>query len=201
MTCRGVVGSSPISSTDKLAGLRVGRLRFAPVTHLPSPMDLRNWQTHQVTPAVDQLVAAQVPHEIVTYEQRAEGGYGLEAATALGIDPEQVFKTLVAETNNGELVVAIVPVSGHLDLKGLAKAAGAKKVAMADVAKAERSSGYVAGGISPFGHRKSLRTFLDETALVFDAISVSGGRRGMEITLAPQALVDVLRATVAPIAS
>ena len=158
-------------------------------------MDLRNWQTHQVTPAVHQLVAAQIPHEIVTYEQRAEGGYGLEAATA------QVFKTLVAETNNGELVVAIVPVSGHLDLKGLAKAAGAKKVAMADVAKTERSSGYVAGGISPFGHRKPLRTFLDETALVFDAISVSGGHRGMEITLAPQALVEVLHATVAPIAS
>ncbi len=154
-----------------------------------------------MTPAVDQLVAAQVPHQIVTYEQQGEGGYGREAATALGIDPDQVFKTLVAETNDGELVVGIVPVSGHLDLKGLAKAAGAKKVAMADIAKAERSSGYVAGGISPFGHRKPIRTFLDETAFIFDAINVSGGRRGMEITLAPQALVDVLHATVAPIAS
>lgn len=154
-----------------------------------------------MTPAVDQLHAAEVAHEVVTYEQTVDGGYGLEAAAALGIDPEQVFKTLVAETSSGELIVGIVPVSGHLDLKALAKAAEVKKASMADVAKAERSSGYVTGGISPFGQRKPLRTFLDETAFIFDAINVSGGRRGMEIALAPQDLVDVLQAVVAPISS
>jgi len=154
-----------------------------------------------MTPAVDELVAAGVPHRTVTYEHTPGEAYGLQAVAALGLDPEQVFKTLVAGAADGELLVAVVPVSGSLDFKALARAAGAKRVAMADPADAERSTGYIRGGISPFGQRRRLRTFLDETAFVFDEINVSGGRRGLEITVAPQALVELLDATVADLAN
>jgi Cys-tRNA(Pro)/Cys-tRNA(Cys) deacylase len=124
--------------------------------------------------------------------------YGLEAADALGLDPDAVFKTLLAEVD-GELVVAVVPVSGQLDLKALAAALGGKRAAMADPAVAERTTGYVVGGISPIGQRKRLRTVVDETATTEPAVYVSGGRRGVDLGLDPADLVRVLDAQVARI--
>jgi Cys-tRNA(Pro)/Cys-tRNA(Cys) deacylase len=124
--------------------------------------------------------------------------YGLEAADALGLDPDAVFKTLLAEVD-GELVVAVVPVSGQLDLKALASAVGGKRAAMADPAVAERTTGYVVGGISPIGQRRQLRTVVDESASARPAVYVSGGRRGVDLGLDPADLVRVLDAQVARI--
>lgn len=115
------------------------------------------------------------------------------------MDPLSVFKTLIAATSEGALVVAIVAVSGRLDLKALASAAGVKKAVMADPADAERSSGYVVGGISPFGQRKKLAAYVDETIFLSDEVCVSGGRRGLDLGLTPDALVSMLDAVVAPI--
>src|SRR6202034_4671841 len=126
--------------------------------------------------------------------------YGLEASQALGIAPERVFKTLIAEVD-GALVTAVVPVEGQLDLKALAAAAGGQKAAMADVAAAERATGYVAGGISPVGQRRRLPVVIDATALDFATVFCSGGRRGLEIELAPGDLVRAANATVASIRS
>ena len=127
------------------------------------------------------------------------GAYGLEASDALGIAPERVFKTLVAEVD-GALTVGVVPVAGQLDLKALAAAAGGKKAVMADVAAAERATGYVAGGISPLGQRRRLPVVIDSSALEFATIFCSGGRRGLEIELAPADLVRAVGARVAVIA-
>ena len=125
-------------------------------------------------------------------------GYGLEAADKLGLDPDQVFKTLLADAD-GSLVVAIVPVSGQLDLKALAAAVGAKKAVMADPKLAERKTGYIVGGISPIGQKTRLRTVLDETAELFDSVFVSGGRRGFDLELSPADLITVTDAVVAAI--
>ena len=127
------------------------------------------------------------------------GAYGLEASDALGVAPEQVFKRLVAEVD-GALTVGVVPVAGQLDLKALAAAAGGKKAVMAGVAAAERATGYVAGGISPLGQRKRLPVVIDSSALGFATIFCSGGRRGLEIELAPADLVRAVGARVAVIA-
>lgn len=124
--------------------------------------------------------------------------YGLEAALALGVEPERVFKTLVADVD-GQLVVAVVPVSRQVDLKALASAIGGKKAAMADPALAERSSGYVVGGISPIGQRKRLVTVVDESALEHSTVYVSAGRRGTDLELAPIDLIATTGATVATI--
>jgi Cys-tRNA(Pro)/Cys-tRNA(Cys) deacylase len=124
--------------------------------------------------------------------------FGEEAATALGVDPDRVFKTLMVESDAG-LGIGIVPVSGMLDLKALAAALGGKKAAMADLALAERKSGYVVGGISPFGQRTALPTVLDESALDHQTIFVSGGRRGFDIEISPTDLLAVTRGTAAPI--
>lgn len=136
----------------------------------------------------------------------AAASYGIEAAEALGLDAATVFKTLVARLNNedgtakGALVLGIVPVSDKMSLKGLARAAGAKRAAMAAVPDAERATGYVAGGISPFGLRKPLPTFIDETAQICDRVYVSGGRRGFDIAVDPADLIAVLDATSATLA-
>lgn len=127
------------------------------------------------------------------------GAYGLEASDALGVAPERVFKTLVAEVD-GALTVGVVPVAGQLDLKALAAAAGGKKAVMANVAAAERATGYVAGGISPLGQRRRLPVVIDSSALEFATVFCSGGRRGLEIELAPADLVRAARARVAVIA-
>jgi Cys-tRNA(Pro)/Cys-tRNA(Cys) deacylase len=127
--------------------------------------------------------------------------YGMEAANALGVDPSVVFKTLMARLNDdrGPLVVAIVPVDAMLDLKALARAAGAKRAAMARVGDAERATGFVAGGISPFGQKRAHKTFVDETAEVCHLIYVSGGQRGFDLSVAPPDLIAALNATVAPL--
>ncbi len=144
------------------------------------------------TPATVALVAAGIPFTAHTYaHDPAATNYGLEAATALGLDPDRVFKTLLAEAD-GRLVVGIVPVTGMLDLKSLAAAVGAKRAQMAEPAVAERKTGYVVGGISPLGQKVALPTVLDETASLWDTIFVSGGRRGFDIELAP---ADLLRLT------
>src|SRR5580693_9560964 len=124
--------------------------------------------------------------------------YGLEASQALGVPPERVFKTLIAEVD-GTLVTGVVPVTGQLDLKALAAAAGGKKAAMAPVAAAERATGFVAGGLSPVGQRKQLPVILDSTAMDFPTVFCSAGRRGLEIELAPADLARAAQATVARI--
>ena len=151
------------------------------------------------TPATVALTRAGIGFSLHEYahDPRAES-YGLEAASSLGLDPAQVFKTLMA-TVDGTLTVGIVPVSGQLDLKALARAAGGSKAAMADVAVAERATGYVAGGISPVGQKRAHPTVLDESALGFDTVYVSGGRRGLDLGIAPADLVRVTGATVAAI--
>ena len=156
---------------------------------------------HASTPAVAALVAAEIEHTLHAYEHDPANdvGYGLEAAAALGVDPEQVFKTLCAYVD-GKLCVGIVPVTSKLDLKALAHVLGGKRAEMAPPADAERSSGYVVGGISPIGQRKVLPTALDEAAELFDTIYVSGGRRGLDIGLAPSDLVHITGAAVGPIA-
>ncbi|QZN86564.1 Cys-tRNA(Pro) deacylase [Cellulomonas sp. C5510] len=153
------------------------------------------------TPALVALTAAGVPHTAHAYEHdpRSTVGYGLEAAEVLGIDPEQVYKTLMASVD-GTLTVAVVPVAGKLDLKALASAVGGKKAVMADPAAAERATGYVVGGISPLGQRTAHPTVVDETAQLFDTVFVSGGRRGLDVELAPDDLIRLTAATVADIA-
>ena len=155
---------------------------------------------HASTPAVSVLVDAGISHMLhpYTHDPSSDLGYGLEAAAAIGVEPEQVFKTLCAYVD-GHLSVGIVPVSGMLDLPALAHALGGKKAEMAPPADAERSSGYVVGGISPIGQRKALPTALDETAELYDVIYVSGGRRGLDIGLSPADLVSVTHAVIAPI--
>lgn len=153
------------------------------------------------TPAIAALTRAKVAHTLHPYHHDpASTAFGDEVVTALGWDPRRVFKTLVASVD-GELVVGIVPVSGQLDLKALAAAAGGKKAQMAKVADAQRSSGYVAGGISPLGQRRQLRTVIDSSAGDYESIMVSAGRRGLQVELAPGDLITQCRATVAHIAT
>lgn len=153
------------------------------------------------TPATVALTAAGIPFTEHAYtHDPANTNYGLEAASALGLDPDRVFKTLLAEID-GELIVAIVPVTGKVDLKRLAAAAGGKRAAMADPAVAERRTGYVVGGISPIGQKTRHRTVLDETAELWDTVYVSGGRRGFDIELAPADLIRATGAVIADIAA
>lgn len=152
------------------------------------------------TPATALLVRQRVDFRLHSYTHGDGAAYGPEAAEILGQDPARVFKTLVADVDR-VLTVGIVPVAAKLDLKALAAAVGAKRAAMADVTAAERATGYVAGGISPLGQRKRLRTVLDESATGFATVYVSAGRRGLEVELAPSDLVRLTQATVAPIAT
>lgn len=152
------------------------------------------------TPATVALAAAGIPFTAHAYEHDpANRNFGVEAATVLGIDPERVFKTLVADVD-GSLVVAIVPVTGKLDLRALASAVGSKHAAMADPPRAQRKTGYIVGGISPIGQKTALTTVLDETAELFDTVFVSGGKRGFDLELAPADLIAITSATVAAIA-
>jgi len=152
------------------------------------------------TPATVALTAAGIPFAPHAYEHDAANtNFGLEAASALGLDPERVFKTLLADVD-GALTVAIVPVTGKLDLKALAAAVGGKKAEMADPRLAERKTGYVVGGISPIGQKNRHATVLDETAELFDTVFVSGGRRGFDTELAPGDLLSATGGFTAPIA-
>ena len=159
-------------------------------------------QTVDVTPAIVLLEKLGIDFTIHRYDHDpAAESFGMEAAEVLGLDPGVVFKTLMARLDGpgGELVVAIVPVDEMLDLKKLAKAAGTKKAAMADVSDAERATGYVAGGISPVGQRERHRAFVDETAEICDEVYVSGGQRGVDVSMAPGDLIAAADASYAPL--
>ncbi|WP_225831270.1 Cys-tRNA(Pro) deacylase [Streptomyces sp. NK08204] len=151
------------------------------------------------TPATVALTAAGVDFTVHAYDHDpAHPSYGEEAAEAMGVSPDRVFKTLVADVD-GALVVGVVPVAGSLDLKALAAAVGGKRATMADPTLAERTTGYVRGGISPLGQRKKLRTVLDDSADQHKTICVSAGRRGLEVELAPADLAGLTDAVLAPI--
>lgn len=151
------------------------------------------------TPATVALTAAGVQFAVHAYEHDpSTASYGQEAAQAMGTDPSRIFKTLVADVD-GALTVAVVPVSGSLDLKALASAVGGKRAAMADPEAAERSTGYVRGGISPLGQRRRLPTVVDESALEHETVFVSAGRRGLEVELHPKVLVELTGAVTAPV--
>ncbi len=152
------------------------------------------------TPAVRVLEKARVAHSLHPYDpdHPSDQGHGEAAVAALGADPNRVFKTLVARVD-GVLTVAVVPVSGTLDLKALAAAAGGRKAAMAEPADAERATGYVLGGISPLGQKKALSTVVDDSALAFPTVMVSAGKRGLQVELPPADLVRLTHARIAPI--
>jgi Cys-tRNA(Pro)/Cys-tRNA(Cys) deacylase len=158
-----------------------------------------------MTPAILAVERARVAHRVLSYtHDPGAPAYGLEAAAALGLDPRQVFKTLVVALEGAQrgtsLAVALVPVAQQLDFKAAAEALGARRAALADVTLAERTTGYVVGGISPLGQRKPLRTLVDESALVWPEVFVSAGRRGLELALAPADLLRLTQGTSAAIA-
>jgi Cys-tRNA(Pro)/Cys-tRNA(Cys) deacylase len=153
------------------------------------------------TAATIALERAKIPFILHEYgRDPRHGSYGLEASEALGIPPERVFKTLVAAVD-GALAVGVVPVHRQLDLKALAAAVGGKKAAMAEVAAAERATGYVAGGISPIGQKRRLPVVVDSSALALGTMFCSAGRRGLEIEIAPADLISAVQAKIAAIAS
>jgi Cys-tRNA(Pro)/Cys-tRNA(Cys) deacylase len=153
-----------------------------------------------MTPAINLLKKHGIAHSVLSYPHDPDAAsYGGEAVQQLGLDPAEVFKTLLASTEKHELLVAIVPVSGTLDLKALAEAAGCKKCEMADVEQAQRATGYLVGGISPLGQKKRHRTFLDASAQALPAVHVSAGRRGLEVALAPADLLQLTGGAYAPI--
>lgn len=156
-------------------------------------------ETRAVTPAIVALERAGVSFTLHEYDA-GDHDFGLDAATKLGLDPDQVFKTLVVVSAERP-AVAIVPVSATLALKAVGKALGAKRADMCDPAVAERVTGYVRGGISPFGQRQRLPTVIDRSAPTFDTIYVSGGKRGVDLGIAPDDLIRLLDATVAAIAA
>ena len=156
-----------------------------------------------MTPAILDLERRGVTHVVRRYQLRGDeggGSYGEAVAAAIGVEPERLFKTLVAELSTGELVVAVVPVSGSLDLRALAAAAGTKSAAMAAPATAEKATGYVTGGISPFGQRRRLRLFVDASADRHPALFVSAGKRGLQVEVSPRDLVGEAGTVVAGLA-
>jgi Cys-tRNA(Pro)/Cys-tRNA(Cys) deacylase len=151
------------------------------------------------TPATVLLTAERVPFELHPYDVSPDApNYGALVAQALGVGPEAVFKTLIAEVD-GALMVAVVPVTGDLDLKALAAAAGGKRATLAERSAAERSTGYVRGGISPLGQRRRLPTVVDDSAAGLDRMYVSAGRRGLQVSLAPADLIRLTAARIAPL--
>jgi Cys-tRNA(Pro)/Cys-tRNA(Cys) deacylase len=155
----------------------------------------------QGTPATALLVRQRIVHSTHPYDVSPDSPrYGAEVAAALGVPPERVFKSLVTEVD-GALTVAVVPVTGELDLKALAASVGGKRAALAERALAERVTGYVRGGISPLGQRKRLPTVIDSSAQGFPTVYVSAGRRGLQLELAPGDLIQLTAATTAAIAT
>lgn len=160
----------------------------------------RGGERGEATPALRAATAAGITHVVHRYEHDpAVTDFGDEAAAALGVEPGRIFKTLVADVD-GELCVAVVPVPSRLDLKALAAAVGGKRAALADPERAQRSTGYVLGGISPLGQRRRLRTVVDDSAQQWSTVHVSAGRRGLEVELAPADLVGLTNAVLAPLA-
>lgn len=160
-------------------------------------MSTRRAPTTAATQALDR---AGIPYRTRTYDNQVRHDFGVEAAQTLGEDGDRVFKTLVADAH-GTLVIGVVPVSGHLDLKALAACVGQKKASLCDPAVAQRKTGYVVGGISPIGVKTRIPVVLDTSALRHDAILLSGGRRGFDIEIAPAALLAVTEGTTAAIAA
>lgn len=153
-----------------------------------------------MTPAIKLLTKLKIAHTLHAYQHDPNhGAYGIEAAEKLGIDPTRVFKTLIIELDSGNLACAIIPVAETLNLKSAAKALGAKKASMAKIEDAERSTGYIKGGVSPFGQKKRLATVIDESAANLQTVLVSGGKRGLDIELATNDLVKTLNAKLAEI--
>ncbi|HJT92476.1 MAG TPA: aminoacyl-tRNA deacylase [Mycobacterium sp.] len=155
------------------------------------------------TPAIAALLAAEVPHEVLRYKHDPlTEAFGEEAVEELagveGVDPKQVFKTLVIALPKG-LGVAVLPVPAKLSLKSAASALGVSKAAMAERTAAERSTGYVIGGISPFGQRKPLPTVVDASALHWDKVLCSAGKRGWDVAVHPQDLIELTHAVTADI--
>lgn len=150
------------------------------------------------TPALDLLERCGVTHAVHSYQvgETDEATYGEAVAAALGVAPEQAFKTLLAEVD-GRPTVAVVPVAARLSPKKLAKACGGKRAGMLDPDAAERLTGYVTGGISPFGQRRRLPTVVDTTARAFPTVFVSGGRRGIQLEVSPGDLIELTGARVA----
>lgn len=153
-----------------------------------------------MTPAIDTAQKAKIAFKTHQYDHAPGAAYGLEAAEKLNLDPGQVFKTLMLQTDKGPnaLAVAVIPVAATLDLKAAAKALKQKKVSMADPQAAQRLTGYLVGGISPLGQKRSFATLIDRSAESLASLFVSAGRRGLEIELAPR---DLLRATRGEFAS
>ncbi len=146
-----------------------------------------------MTPAIKSLEKAKAKFQTHEYHHDANAeSYGMEAAEKLGIDPNRVFKTLVVMLDAKDYAVGIIPVSAMLSMKQIAKAAGAKKAAMADKQQVERMTGYVLGGVSPFGQKKLLKTFIDSSAKIHPTVFVSAGRRGLEVELAPTVFIQLL---------
>lgn len=169
------------------------------VAELSGGPDMAQRRTGGGTPATVALSDAGIAYTVHAYPHDPRStSYGLEAAEALGLDPDRVLKTLLASVD-GRLTVAIVPVSGRLDLKALARAVGGSKAALADPAAAQRATGYVVGGISPVGQRRAHPTVLDECALAWPTVFVSAGKRGLDLEIAPADLVRVTGATTAVI--
>ena len=154
------------------------------------------------TPATKALDAHGVDYQVHTYEVDEEvgGGYGEAVAVAIGLPAARVFKTLIAEAD-GQGVVAIIPVSMRLSTRLLAKTAGAKRCAMASPELAERLTGYVMGGVSPFGQRRTLPTFIDDSVSAHPGIAVSGGRRGLQLEVSPDDLLSVTNGTLAKLSA
>lgn len=148
-----------------------------------------------MTPAITFLERANAPFQVHEYHHDSSvESYGLEAAEKLGVAAQQVFKTLVVALDNKDYAVAIIPVAERLNMKHIAKAAQAKKAAMADKHQVERMSGYVVGGVSPFGQKKILRTFIHNSAQQHTSIFVSAGKRGLDVELAPELIINLLQA-------
>lgn len=155
-----------------------------------------------MTPAIALLKKLRTAHKVHSYKHDPRAAsYGLEAAELLGLAAERVYKTLLVGTEADELLVALVPVNAQLNLKSLAASAGVKKVEMADPQRAQRSSGYLVGGISPLAQKKALRTFIDSSAAVHSTIYISAGRRGLEVELSAADLLALTRGQLADIAS
>ena len=148
-----------------------------------------------MTPAINSLKRAKLGYRILEYHHDTNAGaYGIEAATKLNLETALVFKTLVAKLDNEKLVVAIIPVAEKLSMKHLAKAASVKKATMASAQEVERSTGYVLGGVSPLGQKRPLATFIDISAQALEQMYVSGGKRGLDIELAPASLQQLTKA-------
>ena len=195
-----MTGRGPLLLFNSRRGVGVPRCRSG--FHGPRPR-YRDRVARAATPAIAALLAANVPHDVLRYDHDPRStSYGDEAVTALAADlavaPEQIFKTLVIALPRG-LAVAVLPVPHKLSLKAAAAALGVPKTEMADRAAAERSSGYVLGGISPLGQRKPLPTVVDASALTWDRVLCSAGKRGLEVALAPADLIRLTTAITADI--